>query len=97
MIDASDLHTRTTPIPLRIVITFQRHTSQEPGYALFILDPILHQIWQILRAALALRHQLHLHALRIRRRLEDECRVKIVHRGDAHLPVIIEREFKPEN
>lgn len=86
-----------TCIPLRAIVTLQRHASQEPRYALLVLDPVVHQIRQILWATLTLPDQLHLHAFRVRRWLKDERRIEVVHRGDAYLPIIIKCKFESED
>ena len=88
-------------IPLPIIITLQRNTSQEARRTLFILDPIVHEIRKILRTSLALSDQLHPHPAAIgpllSGRLEDKGGVEVIHRRHPHLTIRVEREFESED
>jgi len=72
-------------------------------------SPIPHQLGQLLRPSLALRHELHPGRPRIataatavlgskvsRRRLKDKCRADAVLRRGPHLSVIVKRDFPAE-
>ena len=75
------------------IVALERDARQEPGDALFLLHLVLHQLRQVLGAAVALSYQLHLHALARARRLEHEHSVQVILRRDAHLAIGIESEL----
>lgn len=85
------------PLHFPLLVTFQRDASQKAWYALLLLDPVPHQLWQVLRTTVSLRNKLHAHPLVILRRLEYERRVEVELRSDTDLTVRVECELDAKN
>jgi hypothetical protein len=93
---------------LPLVITLERDTRQETRYTLLDLDPVAHQLRQLLRPSLSLRNKLHLRRRsRIvpntvlggvhRCRLKDKRGAEVVLRSDPHLPFIVKCDLDAED
>ena len=98
--DASLPSAAHLPLALPLVVTLQRNASQKTRYTLLNLDPIPHQLRQLLRSSLTLRNELHPRRSRtgaVLRGLKDERGAEVVLRRHAHLPVIVKRDFDAED
>jgi hypothetical protein len=94
---------------LPFIVALERDARQETRNALLNLDPIPHQLRQLLRPSLALRDKLHPRRSRIpapataaaaivpRGGLEDKRGAEVVLRRDAHLAIIVKRELDAED
>lgn len=77
-------------IRLVLLIAFECYARQKAWYALLLLDPISHQLWEFFRTSVALGHELHRHSLVFAGRLENEGSVKVKLRCDSNLTIRIE-------
>jgi hypothetical protein len=88
-------------LPLRLVVALQRYTRKESRYALLLLHPVVHQLWQILWPSFALRDQLHSRPISIRarfaQRLKDKRRRQVVYRCHSHLSVRVKGKLESED
>ena len=95
--DSSRMLELTLPLHLVLLVALQRHAREEARDPLFLLDPVAHQLRHVLGHAVALRDQLHLHALVLAVRLKHKCRAQVELGRDPHLAVCVERELDPED
>ncbi len=75
---------------LVLLVAFQRDARHETWYALFLFDPIPHELRKVLRTPIALSDELHLRVLSLAIWLKDECGIEIVLRRDPDLAVGVE-------